>query len=58
MCDLVVGALAPIHSRFRYMDFLHGHLDGSAALIIPKPQTINKNAVVAIVKPFQLWVCY
>ena len=55
MCDLVVGALAPIHSRFVWMDFLHGYVDGTAAMIIPKPQPYKSN-ISAIAKPFQSWV--
>ena len=56
MCDLVVGAIAPIHSRLKWMDFLQGHLDGSSSLIIPKPQPLVNHNVHAIVKPFQPWV--
>ena len=57
MCDVAVGAIAPIHSRFKWMDFLHGHLEGSSALIIPRPQPF-KNNIQAIAKPFQSWVKY
>ena len=56
MCDLVVGTLVPIHSRFEWMDFLHGHMDGSAALIIKKPIKIVNENIHAIAKPFQPWV--
>lgn len=55
MCDLVVGTLAPMYILFEQLDFLHGHLDGSSALIIPKPQPVNQN-IHAIFKPFQTWV--
>ena len=55
MCDLVVGTIVPIHSRFEWMDFLHGHMDGSAALIIKKAKIVNEN-INAIAKPFQPWV--
>jgi hypothetical protein len=57
MCDLVVGAIAPIYSRYEWMDFLHGYLEGSAVMIIPKPQPF-KNNIQAIVKPFQSWVVH
>ena len=52
MCDLVVGTIVPIQSRFEWMDFLHGHMDGSAAMIIKKPERVNEN-IHAIAKPFQ-----
>ena len=39
------------------MDFLHGYLEWSAALIIPNPKPIKEN-IAAIVKPFQFWVIY
>jgi len=55
MCDLVVGTIVPIHSRFEWMDFLQGHMDGSAAIIIKKPELVNEN-IHAIAKPFQPWV--
>ena len=50
--DLVVGTVLPIHSRFQWMDYLHGYLESAAALIIPKPEPFNSN-IGAIVKPFQ-----
>jgi hypothetical protein len=55
MCDLVIGPISPVYNRFEWMDFLHGHVDGSAAIIIPKPQPTKYN-IRAITKPFQLWV--
>ena len=51
MCDLVVGTRVPIKSRFEWMDFLHGHMDGSAAMIIKKPERVNEN-IHAIANPF------
>ena len=47
----------PTSSRFKWMDFLHGYLEWSAALIIPNPKPIKEN-IAAIVKPFQFWVIY
>ena len=55
MCDLGVGVLAPMHSRFEWMDFLYGYVEGRAAMIIPKPQPFKIN-ISAITKPFQFWV--
>ena len=55
MCDLVVGTITQLYSRFEWMDFLHGYVDGSAAMIIPKPQPLKDN-IRAIAKPFQFWV--
>ena len=57
MCDLIVGLVVPTPSRFKWMDFLHGYLEWSAALIIPNPKPIKEN-IAAIVKPFQFWVIY
>ena len=47
--------IVPIQSRFEWMDFLHGHMDGSAAMIIKRPELVNEN-IHAIAKPFQPWV--
>lgn len=55
MCDLLLGTVVPIYSRFEWMVFLHGYLEGSAAIIILKPQPMKEN-IRAIVKPFKPWV--
>ena len=56
LCDLVVGVVVPVESRIEWMDFLHGYLEWSSSIIIPKPEPFHSN-IGAIVKPLQSWVC-
>ena len=52
---MIAGPIAPIHSRFRFMNFLHGFMDGTAAIVIQNPKQKSDN-IRAIAKPFQIWV--
>ena len=51
----MVGAIGLFQYRLKIMDFLHGYLDGTIVLVIPKPKPLTEN-IYAIIKPFQPWV--
>ena len=52
---MLVGAIGLFQYRLKIMDFLHGYLDGTIVLVIPKPKPLTEN-IYAIIKPFQPWV--
>jgi len=52
---VIAGPIVTIYSRFRFMNFLHGFMDGTAAIVIQNPKQKSDN-IRAIAKPFQIWV--
>ena len=54
-CGVIAAGMSMIYVRFKQMDFLHGFMDGSGVIVIPKPSIANEN-IDAIIKPFQFWV--
>ena len=52
---MIVGPLALLQSRLKQIDFLHGFVEGTIALIIPEPKSEQEDIRV-VVKPFQNWV--
>ncbi len=55
MCDVIVGPVTIMYSRFLHFDFLNPYMDGPAMMLIPKPE-ISVSHLDAIWKPFQTTV--